>query len=65
MIRQRFVKPVTREPSDRKVHLRFAHQASVVHNPEEKSGEHQAHSNFGIDTRPALIGVVQSSDFLP
>jgi hypothetical protein len=55
---------VTGKPADREVHLRFAHQASIVHDPEKKAGEHQANANFRINAGATLVDIVQACDFL-
>src|SRR6202162_6511670 len=42
MIGQRLMEGVTGEPTDRQIHLRFAHQAPVVDDAKKKPGKHQA-----------------------
>src|ERR1700693_1273119 len=42
MIGQRLMEGVPGEPTDRQIHLRFAHQAPVVDDAKKKPGKHQA-----------------------
>ena len=47
--------PKAGEPADGKVDLRFAHQPTIMHDPEQKARKHQAERCLGIYPRPADI----------
>ena len=55
MVGKTLVQPVSDEPADRDVDLRFPHQPAVVHNPEQQAREHQAHRHLRIDAGPAVV----------
>ena len=55
MVRQMLVQPVADEPPDRDVDLSFPHQPAVVHDAEQKAGEHQPHRHLRIDARTAVV----------
>lgn len=63
VIRQRLVQGVTDEPADREIDLRFPHQAPVMDDPEKKAGQHQAHSDLGVDAGAAVVGARESTHF--
>jgi hypothetical protein len=52
----------TREPADRQVDVRLAHELAVMNGAEQKAGEHQAHRCFRIDARSAIVGAVKLDD---
>jgi hypothetical protein len=62
---QWFMQRIANEPTNRQVHLCFAHQATVVDNAKQKTGEHQPHRYFGIDPRAAIVGTIEFRDLRP
>ncbi len=63
MIRQCLVQRVTDEPADREIDLRFTHQPPVMDDPEQKTRQHQAHGNFGINARATIVGTIMAGHF--
>ena len=64
MVRQTLVQPVADDPPDRDVGLSFPHQPAVVHDAEQKAGEHQPHRHLRIDARTAVVRAVAVRHFL-
>jgi len=62
---QWFMQRIANEPTNRQVHLRFPHQATVVNDPKQKAGKHQSHSHFGVDSWAAIVGTVEFCDLRP
>ena len=58
MIRQPILQPVTDEPPDRDVHLRFAQQTPVVHDPQQKTRQHQPNRHLRVDPRTAVVRAI-------
>ena len=59
MVRQALVHALAAEPADRQVHLGFAHQPTIVDDPEQQPGQHQAQRDLGIDPRAAVVGAIE------
>jgi hypothetical protein len=53
MIRQHVNQAKTRQPADRNVDLRLAHQPTVMDHAEQKTGQHKPQCHLGIDARPS------------
>ncbi len=64
MVRQPVVQTEAREPADREVDLRFAHQTSVVNDAEKEPREHQADRGFRINPRSTDPGCVRPDNLL-
>ncbi|MNL82307.1 hypothetical protein D3C87_2096560 [compost metagenome] len=52
------MKAVADEPADRDVDRRLAHQAPVMNDAEQETGQHQANRNLRIDARATIIEAV-------
>jgi hypothetical protein len=63
MIGQRLVQTVAYEPPDREIDLRFPHQSAIMHDPEQKAGQHQPNRDLGINPRPTVGFAVEVGDF--
>jgi hypothetical protein len=50
---------VTDEPADREIDLGLAHQPSVMHDPEQKPGQHEPHCSLRVDAGAAVVGAVK------
>ena len=62
MVRQRLVQAVADEPADRQVDPGFAHQVTIMNDPEQQPGEHQAHRDLGVDPGTAVVGAIAIGD---
>jgi hypothetical protein len=51
-----------RPAADRQVRLSFAQQPTIVDDPEQEPGEHQAHRDLGGDPRAAVVGAIAVGD---
>jgi hypothetical protein len=49
VVGQPVVQTEASEPADGEVHLRLAHQPTVMDDAEQKAGQHEPHRRFGID----------------
>ena len=58
MIRQLILQPVADEPPDREVHLRLAHQPTVVHEPQQKARQHQPNRHFRVDPGTTVVRAI-------
>ena len=64
MIRQPLVQPIPDEPPDRQVHLRLAHQPTVVNQPQQKARQHQTNRHFRVDLGTAALRAIAIRHFL-
>ena len=64
MVRKPLVRPAADEPADREIRLRLAHQAAVVHDPEQEPRQHQPDSRLGVDPRPPAAGAMAAGDLV-
>ena len=64
MVRQPILQPVTDEPPDREVHLRLAHQPTVVHEPQQKARQHQPNRHLRVDPRSTVVRAITIRHFL-
>ena len=58
VIGQPVVQTEAGEPADGEVHLRLAHQATVMNDPQKEAGEHETHRRLGLDGRATDPGRV-------
>lgn len=59
------MKLVTGKPTDSQIDLRFAHQLSVVNDPREETGKHEANRGLGVDARSAIVFAVAIRHITP
>ena len=64
MIRQTLVQPIPDEPADREVHLRLAHQPTVVYEAQQQARQHQPHPHFRVDSRATVVRAIAIRYFL-
>lgn len=64
MIRQTLMNLVPDEPPYREVHLRLAHQTTVVNVTHQKARQHQTNRHFGVDSRTTHVRAIAIRYFL-
>lgn len=58
VVGQRFMKAVADEPADRDVDRCLAHQATIMNDAEQETGQHQANRNLRIDARSTVVEAI-------
>jgi hypothetical protein len=54
----RFMKAVADEPANRDVDRCLAHQATIMNDAEQETGQHQANRNLRIDARSTVVEAI-------
>jgi len=58
MVGQLLIEPVTGEPANRDIYLRFTHKLAVMNNALKESSQHQTNCRFRVNAGAAVVAAV-------